>query len=478
MKCPVCSYIFKSGNVCPECGTDIVLYNKTRNVSDKLYNAGLKCANDRDLAGAIDNLSKSVMVNKFNTKARNLLGLVYYEKGLVANALREWVVSSNLDKKDKTATEYLEKLQKNARELEKMNDALRLYNLAIQYMDQHSEDLALIQLKKAIANNQKFVDAYNLAALCNMSSGNNTAAEPFIKRVLYLDKKNPIALRYLQEITPGSKMNTLEAASDTLGNPEDIRARRKRRLLYKNFDKGILGKPQIISFLGGTICMAAVLFALVFPTMLESKSKTIYDLQTTLENYQSYTGTDGTASYDDIVSENTELKSEVEKYKDAVQLQTKIGNINKAYALMANGELTEAALLIKDVDISDLSDEDVTIYDNVRDQTFAKAAEDLFSKGKMYYLEGNYENAKTTLTDCLDFITDESYAGEVLYYLGKTSEGLGETATAISYYQRVLNEYPDSTQAANAQNSLSNLQNVTGSTQSDTGTQAEDNTQQ
>ncbi len=189
MKCPVCGYIFKSGNVCPDCGTDIVLYNKTRTISDRLYNSGLKCANERDLTGAVENLKKSLMVNKFNTKARNLLGLVYFEKGLVADALREWVMSSNFDKNDKTAGEYLEKLQKNARELEKMNDALRLYNLAIQYMGQHSEDLALIQLKKAIDYNPKLVDAYNLAALCNMASGNNTAAEPFVKRVLYFDKK-------------------------------------------------------------------------------------------------------------------------------------------------------------------------------------------------------------------------------------------------------------------------------------------------
>lgn len=466
MKCPVCSYIFKSGNICPECGTDIVLYNKIRNISDKLYNIGLKCANDRDLTGAIENLSKSIMVNKFNTKARNLLGLVYYEKGLIANALREWVVSSNLNKKDKVASEYLEKLQKNARELEKMNDALSLYNLSIQYMNQHSEDLALIQLKKAISYNQKFVDAYNLAALCNMSSGNNTAAELFIKRVLYLDKKNPIALRYLQEITAGGKMNSLDTLGDPASNAEDIKARRKRRLLYKDSDRGLLGKTQIISFVGGTVCMAAVLFALVFPTMLEGKSKEIYDLKTTLENYESFNGTDGTASYDDIVSENAQLKAEIEKYKDAVQLQTKIGNLNKAYALKANGELTEAALLIKDIDISNLSDEDIKIYDSIRESSFSTAAEDLFSKGKMYYLSGKYSDAKTTLSDCLEFTTDESYAGEVLYYLGKTSESLGETATAISYYQRVLNEYPSSTQSVNAQNSLSNLQNEAGNTQS------------
>ena len=443
MKCPVCGYIFKSGNVCPDCGTDIVLYNKTRTISDRLYNSGLKCANERDLTGAVENLKKSLMVNKFNTKARNLLGLVYFEKGLVADALREWVMSSNFDKNDKTAGEYLEKLQKNARELEKMNDALRLYNLAIQYMGQHSEDLALIQLKKAIDYNPKLVDAYNLAALCNMASGNNTAAEPFVKRVLYLDKKNPTALRYMREITPVSKVSS-KGMDDDFRSDEGVKSRRKRRMSYKETNRGIIGKQEVISFAGGVVCAAAVLFARVFPTMLESRSKTINDLKTTLENYESYNGGDGTATYDDILKENASLKEEVEKYK-------------------------EAALLVKDIDISDLSDEDIALYDQVREQTFAKAAEDLYSEGKMYYLSGKYEDAETALNDCLDLITDESYEGEVIYYLGKIAEAKGENATAISYFERVVNDYPNSSQVVNAQNSLNTLNASVNSQNTDDG---------
>ncbi len=453
MKCPVCGCIFKSGNICPDCDTDIVLYNKTRAISDRLYNVGLKCANERDLTGAIENLNKSIMVNKFNTKARNLLGLVYFEKGLAADALREWVMSSNLNKQDKTAAEYLEKLRKNARELEKMNDALRLYNLAIQYMGQHSEDLALIQLKKAISYNPKLVDAYNLAALCNMASGNNSAAEPFVKRVLYLDKKNPFALRYMQEITPGSRVG---ADNKTVSDDEGA-SKRKRRLSYKESNGEFIKKQEILFFAGGVVCAAAVLFALVFPTMLENKNKTINDLKTTLESYESYNGSDGTASYDDILKENAGLKEEISKYEQTITLQTKIGNVNKAYALLANGEYKEAALLIKDIDISDMSDEDIAIYDKVREQSFAKAAEDLFSEGKMYYMAGSYNDAETSLNDCLDLITDESYAGEVIYYLGKTAEAKGENATAISYFRRVLNDYPNSSQAVNAQNSLNSL---------------------
>ena len=469
MKCPVCGYIFKSGNVCKDCGTDIVLYNKTRVISDRLYNVGLKCANERDLTGAVDNLKKSIMVNKFNTKARNLLGLVYFEKGLVTDALKEWVMSSNLNKQDKTASDYMERLRKNARELEKMNDALRLYNLAIQYMAQHSEDLALIQLKKAISYNPKFVDAYNLAALCNMVSGNNSAAEPFIKRVLYLDKKNPTALRYLQEITPGSKVLTVADVSDARVTEDSASSRRKRRLSYKESSKGIFGKQELMFFVGGVLCAAAVLFALVFPSMLEGRSKTINDLKTTLERYESYNGGDGSASYDDVLKENATLKEELDKYKQAVTVQTKIGSINKAYALLVNDEYKEAALLVKDIDISDLSDEDIKIYDKVRAQTFSRAASDLFSEGKMYYLSGKYDDAQTTLSNCLDLITDESYAGEVLYYLGKTAEGKGEKATAISYYQKVVNDYPNSSQAVNAQNSLNILNTSDGTSQTGSG---------
>ena len=81
----------------------------------------------------------------------------------------------------------------------------------------------------------------------------------------------------------------------------------------------------------------------------------------------------------------------------------------------------------------------------------------------MYYLSGKYDDAENTLNDCLDLLTDEDYTGDVLYYLGKTAESKGETATAVSYYQRVLSDYPNSSQAANAQNSLNSLSTASGS---------------
>ena len=73
------------------------------------------------------------------------------------------------------------------------------------------------------------------------------------------------------------------------------------------------------------------------------------------------------------------------------------------------------------------------------------------------------------MLDCLDLITDESYEGEVIYYLGKIAEAKGENATAISYFERVVNDYPNSSQVVNAQNSLNTLNASVNSQNTDDG---------
>ena len=58
--------------------------------SNYWYNDGLKRANIRDLTGAITSLKKSLQYNRDNIASRNLLGLVYYGRGDVVEALTEW----------------------------------------------------------------------------------------------------------------------------------------------------------------------------------------------------------------------------------------------------------------------------------------------------------------------------------------------------------------------------------------------------
>ena len=140
-------------------------YNKIIAMSNALYNDGLERAKVRDLSGAVQSLRKSLRYDKGNIPARNLLGLVYFEMGEAVDALSEWVISRSLQPKGNLAEHYLEEIQSNRSRLSTINQTIKKYNMALNYCQQDSLDLAVIQLKKVVSMNSRFVQARQLLAL-------------------------------------------------------------------------------------------------------------------------------------------------------------------------------------------------------------------------------------------------------------------------------------------------------------------------
>ena len=79
--------------------------------SNYWYNDGLAKAQVRDMSGAITSLKKSLQYNRANLAARNLLGLVYYGRGDVIEALVEGILSKNFQPKDNIASYFISKVQ-------------------------------------------------------------------------------------------------------------------------------------------------------------------------------------------------------------------------------------------------------------------------------------------------------------------------------------------------------------------------------
>ena len=111
MKCFHCGNRLGKGDLCLTCGQDVRLFKKILAASWRYYDEGLKKARNRDLSGAIADLKNSLLLYKGNTEARNLLGLIYYEMGDMAQALIEWVISDNLNPHDDHAAKLLSKIQ-------------------------------------------------------------------------------------------------------------------------------------------------------------------------------------------------------------------------------------------------------------------------------------------------------------------------------------------------------------------------------
>ena len=134
------------------------------------YNEGLEKAGVRDLSGAIVSLRQSLKFNKNNIRARNLLGLVYFEMGETVSALREWVISKNMRPKKNIAGEYIDKVQSNSNRLDSLNQTIKKYNRALALCRQDSRDLAVIQLKKVLSMNPRFMRAHSCLSIYSRAS--------------------------------------------------------------------------------------------------------------------------------------------------------------------------------------------------------------------------------------------------------------------------------------------------------------------
>ena len=186
----------------------MLIQKKVDYLSRQYYNRGLEKASVRDLSGAIDCLKQSLIYNKHNIQARNLLGLVYFETGEVVAALSEWVISKNLQPSRNLASEYINKLQANSNKLEAINETIRKYNDALNLCREGHEDMAAIRLKKILIQNPKLIKGYHLLALVQMKEGEYNKARKTLRKAARIDKTNTTTLRFLREIDEQTGVST------------------------------------------------------------------------------------------------------------------------------------------------------------------------------------------------------------------------------------------------------------------------------
>ena len=210
MNCMNCGAVLvdKDLDYCPKCGCNVLIQKKVDYLSRKCYNEGLEKASVRDLSGAISCLKQSLMYNKHNIQARNLLGLVYFETGEVVAALSEWVISKNLLPSRNLASEYINKLQANSNKLEAINETIRKYNDALNLCREGHEDMAAIRLKKILTQNPKLIKGYHLLALVQIKEGEYNKARRTLRKAAKIDKTNTTTLRFLSEIDEQTGVST------------------------------------------------------------------------------------------------------------------------------------------------------------------------------------------------------------------------------------------------------------------------------
>ncbi|MCR5416630.1 MAG: tetratricopeptide repeat protein [Pseudobutyrivibrio sp.] len=449
MQCFMCGTEVGNDKVCYNCGADILLYKQIIYTSYVFYNQGLEKAKVHDLSGAIESLKNSLQYYKYNTNARNLLGLCYYHTGEVVRALNEWVLSKNLQEENNPdADRYLAEIESDPGLLTKTNSTIKKYNQAIEYCKAGSRDLATLQLKKVISQNPNLVKAHQLLALLYIQDGKYADARKVLVAANKIDNNNTTTIKYIHEVkarlkeqNTGKRKKKNDVISFADGNETIIMSENSFRSMLDN------SRASFLNILLGLVVGLLICFFLIVPTVRDNitdeNTKTVLALNEELKEAKS----SNKALEDDKAS----MQSELDAYDNKQDVATSYDNLLAASNYYNEGDTASAAEYIQLVTRDVLGSEGKKFYDNLYTLIAPSIVESYYTDGNKFYLDENYDSAITNFQKVVDI--DETYnKGAAMFLLGDCYRLTGDTENALKYFEKVVEQFPNNQwgkQAAN-----------------------------
>ena len=478
MICYHCGCNLTEHDFCTNCGVDVSSYKIVVSASNIFYNEGLEKAKVRDLSGAVASLRQCLKLNKNHVDARNLLGLVYFEMGESILALNEWVISKNLRSKKNLAGEYLKLIQNNPGKLDALNATIKKYNQALTYCYQDSTDMAVIQLKKVLSMNSKYVQAHLLLALLYVHYEDWPKAKKELERVLRIDTNNTQALRYLQEIAKMTGESEGNSKSSNKSNSKAKAVTTNNNIISDDSYQYQSGNETIIQPLNysekrsfqsvwniviGIIVGFAVAWFLVLPARIQTEKATINEeLRKVSEQLDVKTATinELESKVKTLEEETSNLQGQLEGFVGSGGTLEDVNNLLQAARtyIETPDESVKVGEYLEKINPESITEESSESFTSLYSLLLREVGEDI---GKKYYKEGmdkyqsgDYEAAIEALTRAVAYDADNQ---DAYYNLGNSYRKLEKTGEAIEVYQKIIELFPSTSMANRAQSFINEL---------------------
>lgn len=461
MICYNCGCRLSEKNFCTGCGADVTLYKKIMFASNRFYNEGLDKASVRDLSGAITSLRESLKLNKNNIEARNLLGLVYYERGEVVAALSEWVISKNIKEDKNIADDYINMIQNNPGRLETFNQTVKKYNQALLYCQQDSLDLAVIQLKKVLSMNPRFLQARQLLSLLYINNQDWDKAKKELDKCIKIDANNTMTLRYIKEV------------ESMMPSEEERVKKKKEAIVYQSGNDTVIqpvGKKEIVGFqtllniIIGVVIGVGVAWYLVVPARVQhAQSQVNEQLKSVSEQLDAKTVQvdELTQQINDLTKEKDSLSSslnEAQGVNVAVEANTDLIEAALMYMNKTADEQTiaeELELIDQDYLDSDATESFKTLYQTILEAVGPVVAKGYYNIGYEAFRTEEYDTAIENLEKAFKY---DATNGEALYNLAQSYNRSGDTDKAVETYKKVIELFPNTEKARKSENYIKELE--------------------
>ncbi len=450
MFCYKCRCLLTEKDFCTNCGADVGLYKRIMYAANRFYNDGLEKAQVRDLSGAVTSLRQCLKLNKDHIDARNLLGLVYFERGEVVAALSEWIISQNARSEKNIADDYIGMLQNNPGRLDIYKQTIKKYNMALTYCQQDGQDLAVIQLKKVISMNPKFVQARQLLALLYINSQEWEKAKKELERALRIDANNTITLRYLKEV------------AEMMPSEEERTKRRREAVVYQSGNETVIqpvgkkeavGLQTILNIVIGIVLGVSIAWFLVLPSQIQkvkSESNDKYREVSEQLDAKTVEVNELTVQISRLAEEKTDLTNSLNAAQEAnaaIEANTDLIEVALMYMNKTQDEIVIAdALELIDQEYleNEATESFRTLYNTVKEGIGSVVARESYNVGYDAFRSEDYDTAITNLSRAYDYNPKN---GEALYNLGNAYNKKGETQKAAEIYEQVIEQFPNTEKA-------------------------------
>lgn len=470
MFCYQCGCRLSELDYCTGCGADVRAYKKIMYAAEYSYNDGLERAKVRDLSGAVNSLRQCLKYNKQHVDARNLLGLIYFECGEVGAALIEWVISATVREEKNLALDYMEIIQSNQGRLDIIRTTIKKYNVSLDLCQKGDYDMAVIQLRKVLNQNPKFVKAHQLLGLLYVKREEWEKAKREFTQCKRIDSGDVKTLRYLKEVEEQLDPDEMHASGR---GKNKKRQKEESAAVYKSSGNDVIIQPlngkeplginAFIQIALGIVIGLCVTVFLITPSKVQSaqdelkiqingyaeqldwKNTEIVELETRISqleqaNLSLQDQLNALSGSDGALKEINELLAAayaaLDQSQDVMSVEQHLGAVSQTYVEQ------EASREFQD------------LYNHLRLSIGDSVSQSYYDSGLEAYNQMDYPTAITHLGRAYQYDREND---DALYYLGLAYMDSGDVEHAAESFQQLIEAFPDSTLVTKARQKLAEL---------------------
>lgn len=349
--------------------------------------------------------------------------------------------------------------QGDAQVPDNIRNSIFLYNKAIESLRSGSEDIAIIELKKATSMNPRFYEAMNLLGICYSYSGDNDKAADAFDKVMKAESNSIIAMNYMQRLglSESVQLQKNKQSKNPVHQPGEPL---KRTRTEKTATLGTRAKSKaLISVIkiGAGFAAGLLLSAIIFSSLPQKDTNTIKPPDNTTDTSDSSVHAEYEANYEELKSKFDLLQKDKDsavQQADYYKATIKLYDIDTLFRDRKYENAADMILLMKTVEFKDAEKDK---FNELSLSVMPLAAKAAYDQGYKLYNSRKYQDSLKKLEKVQVYDSEFKRMDAVLYYMGRCCQALQDSRSAVALFQKLMDSYPKSTYAKSAKVRLKEL---------------------